>query len=89
MATTTERGYGKAHQAERRRYAAVMKRHGGCVCARCGRWILASQPWDLGHNPYDRGTYLGPLHVRCNRDTRLEKALRRGLSARAAARAWL
>lgn len=88
MPTTTERGYGARHQAERRRYEAVMRRQGG-VCARCGRWILPGAPWDLGHDPYDRSRYLGPMHQRCNRDTRLEKALRRGRRVRPRAESWL
>jgi hypothetical protein len=74
--TTTERGYGYPHQLERKRWAQVVSR-GEAYCARCGRWIFPDDPWDLAHNPYDPETYLGPMHRAHNRDTRLEKRLRK------------
>ena len=42
---------------------------GVVACARCGRWIAPSEPFDLGHVDGDRGRYAGPEHQRCNRAT--------------------
>lgn len=64
-ANTTARGYGTAHQAERKRWSPVVAA-GQAWCARCGRWIAPGQPWDLDHAA-DRTAYLGPSHRRCNR----------------------
>jgi hypothetical protein len=65
--TTTERGYGAAHQALR----AQWKRNvdtGNVLCARCGEPIRPDQTWDLGHNDSDRSKYAGPEHAnQCNR----------------------
>jgi hypothetical protein len=88
LQTTAERGYGAAHQARRRREAVAVAA-GDAFCARCGLWISPAEPWDLGHSPYDRGVYLGAMHRRCNRDTRLERALRRPRVARPPAEVWL
>ena len=66
--TTTERGYGAAHQQVRARYKPLVLA-GGAKCARCGQPILPWQPWDLGHVPGDRSKYQGPEHRWCNRDT--------------------
>jgi hypothetical protein len=66
--TTTERGYGTAHQKLRKRLAAQVAR-GGVLCARCGRPIEPGMPWDLGHNDFDRSVYNGPEHASCNRRT--------------------
>jgi hypothetical protein len=38
------------------------------ICPRCNEHVDPSQPWDLGHTA-DRHGYLGPMHIRCNRDT--------------------
>jgi hypothetical protein len=59
------RGYGAAHRTLRAQVARVVEA-GQAVCARCGRPILPSEPFDLDHGP-DRSSYLGPSHRRCNR----------------------
>jgi len=99
MRRTTLLGYGTAHQ-RRRKYAAAGVARGEAFCAapRCkhprGRWIAPGEPWDLGHHPFDRSRYLGPMHRGCNRDTRLERSARRSArrqpsAVRASAGAWL
>ncbi len=65
MPTTTSRGYGAAHQAERRRWEPTVK-SGQATCYRCGEPIDPDGPWDLGHND-DRTAWTGPEHQRCNR----------------------
>lgn len=62
MATTTERGYGSAHQRERARVKRDVVDKGLGVCWRCGGWIDPSMPWDLGHDDLDRSVYRGPEH---------------------------
>lgn len=74
--STTERGYGAAHQRARRR-AARLVAAGNAYCWRClaaGRsreqaWIAPDAPWDLGHDDRDRSITRGPEHQRCNRGT--------------------
>lgn len=63
--STTARGYGAAHRAERDRWARVVNA-GAANCSRCGHAIVPGQLWDLDHAP-DRQTYLGPAHRYCNR----------------------
>jgi hypothetical protein len=86
--TTTERGYGYPHQLERKRWARVVAR-GEAYCARCEGWIHPTATWHLAHNPYDVRRYLGPMHERCNCDTRLEKRLRKPRPYRAPVEAQL
>lgn len=65
-----ERGYGYAHQLQRRRVKPIVDRgEAYCHARECledSRWIQPGTPWDLGHTP-DRTTWTGPEHRRCNR----------------------
>lgn len=64
--STAARGYGWAHETERRRWAP--KVDAGLVdCWRCGQPIEPGRPWDLGHDDDDRTKYRGPEHRTCNR----------------------
>jgi len=62
--TTTQRGYGAAHQAERARQLEAFTP--GQPCARCGRPIASADDADLGHTD-DRSGYRGLEHAACNR----------------------
>lgn len=74
-ASTAARGYGAAHQAERKRWASSVA--AGLVnCWRCGRRILPGMPWDLGHHDADRSRYMGPECRRCNRSAGARKGNR-------------
>lgn len=74
LASTNERGYGSAHQAERRKYQKRIERGEVFVCARAAigecdhpqDLITVGSDWDLGHNA-DRTAWTGPEHVDCNR----------------------
>lgn len=64
--TTTERGYGAAHQATREEWRPFVEA-GSIDCYRCGERIWPEDEWDLGHSD-DRSSYNGPEHAReCNR----------------------
>lgn len=63
--TTTQRGYGHTHQAERARWATILRAR-PIPCARCGAPIRPGEPFDLGHTD-DRNGYIGPEHPECNR----------------------
>jgi hypothetical protein len=66
-ASTTQRGYGTAHQRERERWRPLVEA-GEVNCARCGEPIAPDAEWDLGHADGDRTKYNGPEHSRqCNR----------------------
>lgn len=68
--TTTERGYGAEHQAERRRWQDLIDA-GPVPCSRrespnCTDTITTDDEWDLDHTD-DRAGYRGPSCVPCNR----------------------
>lgn len=68
--STTARGYGSAHQRERKRWQPVVEAgRAYCtevVCLEGDRWIHPAAEWDLAHGD-TRDTYRGPAHVLCNR----------------------
>ena len=66
--SSTQRGYGHAHQATRAQWAPLVAT-GHVRCWRCRRHIDAGEPWDLGHDDVDRSRYRGPEHAACNRRT--------------------
>jgi hypothetical protein len=67
--TTTQKGYGAAHQKERAKWKPVVDAGlAYCrqpVCLHRTRWIPPGTAWALGHTD-DRGSYLGPVHADCN-----------------------
>lgn len=72
--TTTQRGYGSAHQRERAKWKPHVdaglvqchaKRHVAACLAR-DLWLIPGQPWDLGHNE-ERTAWTGPEFRSCNR----------------------
>ena len=71
--TTTQRGYGAAHQALRRKVKRTVDA-GIAHCWRCGRWLDPEQPWHLGHDDHDRSLYRGPECVPCNTATASRRA---------------
>jgi hypothetical protein len=63
--TTTQRGYGAAHQQRKAQDEATITE--ADPCPRC-HLPLGPLPWDQGHTS-DRAGYEGPTHIRCNRNT--------------------
>jgi len=63
--STAARGYGKAHEQQRKAWAPKVRR-GEAYCARCRGSIAPDEEWDLGHND-DRTAWTGPEHTLCNR----------------------
>jgi hypothetical protein len=76
--STTQRGYGARHQAERRAWEPLVQT-GTVLCVRCGFPILPGSRWHLDHED-DGLHYLGPSHARCN----LQAAAKRGNEIRRA-----
>jgi hypothetical protein len=68
--TTTERGYGAAHQAEKARWQPTIDQgEARCaepICLMPSRVIQPGPDWDLAHDRVNGG-YLGPAHPKCNR----------------------
>ena len=60
--TPAERGYGPEHRALRAQWAPLVAT-GNVKCWRCGDYIAAGAPFDLGHDDMDRSKYRGPEHV--------------------------
>lgn len=98
--TTTERGYGTAHQRERARLKPLVDAgHAWCaqpICIYPTRWIQPGTRWALGHNDA-RTAWIGPVHHACNqldgarRGGRTTAARRRQHTPRSAtvhSRAW-
>jgi hypothetical protein len=83
--STAARGYGQAHEKQRRAWEPKVKR-GEAHCARCQLPIAPDQAWDLGHND-DRTAWTGPEHATCNRraGAATANAARKGLMH---SRAW-
>jgi hypothetical protein len=70
QASTTARGYGRAHQLQRAKWqttvnAGLAHCHAK-LCLMPTRWIEPGSTWDLGHTE-DRTAWTGPEHTRCNR----------------------
>jgi hypothetical protein len=61
---TASRGYGGKHQSLRQRWVRQVAA-GGVCCARCGEPIERVEPWDLGHDDFDRSIDSGPEHRAC------------------------
>lgn len=63
-----DRGYGAAHQRERRRWACILESAGSLPCPYCGEPVQHGTRWDLAHRIDGDPTagYLGPSHHRCN-----------------------
>jgi hypothetical protein len=70
--STTQRGYGARHQAERKRWDLLVQT-GTVHCVRCGHLIVPGTRWHLDHED-DGLHYRGPAHARCN----LRAAAKRG-----------
>lgn len=69
-ASTTARGYGADHQAQREAWRPTVEAgQAHCteiICLNTSRWIQPGTPWDLAHDR-TTGGYLGPAHRKCNR----------------------
>lgn len=83
--TTTQRGYGWAHQAARKRWEYQLTQAGALPCARCRKPVTPFHEWELDHTD-DRTTYLGISHKICNRRAGGKKAQRQQRTKRAKAK---
>src|SRR5215467_11086881 len=66
--TAKSQQYGRRHAEIRERFVPLVAA-GGVKCARCGQLIAPGEPWDLGHDDFDKNRYQGPEHRACNRAT--------------------
>lgn len=64
--STSQRGYGHAHQKLRASRLADLAARPGQPCGRCGEPMYVGQALDLDHTE-DRTGYRGLAHERCNR----------------------
>jgi hypothetical protein len=88
-ASTTARGYGSRHQAERRRWEPIVAT-GGVLCVRCHLPIPVGSRWHLDHED-NNIHYRGPAHASCNVKAAAKRgnAIRRVLhSGRIPSRDW-
>ena len=81
--STTQRGYGSAHQKLKNWWrpqvdAGMVSCH-ATICLMPSRWIAPGTPWHLGHTA-DRTGWTGPEHQRCG----AADGARRGNQRRAA-----
>ncbi|MBC7939097.1 MAG: hypothetical protein H7Z19_04915, partial [Chitinophagaceae bacterium] len=58
--------YAGTYRTTKRRWTERITAEGGALCYRCGEWIGAGEPWDLGHDDAT-GQVRGPEHSKCNR----------------------
>jgi hypothetical protein len=69
MRSTTDRGYGTAHQRERKRLTPTVNAGNAycmqAICLMQSRWIPPGTAWALGHND-QRTAWIGPTHAPCN-----------------------
>lgn len=87
--TTTEAGYGHAHQAEREAWRPEVEA-GHVTCWRCHTPIHPLALWDLGHDDHDRSITRGPEHRACNRAAaaRAKNTMRHRPPRRMGSRDW-
>lgn len=64
--TPAQRGYDHTHRTTRTQWVGRMASGEVVHCARCGKRLDPTQPWDLGHTA-DRTTWTGPECLPCNR----------------------
>jgi hypothetical protein len=53
LGTTSRRGYGTRHQAERKKWIPIVNA-GNAVCTLCGGRIVSGTPFDLDHSDAPR-----------------------------------
>lgn len=63
--TRQQRGYGYAHQQQRKVWAERINT-GTVTCSRCGLPLMPWDDWHLDHDDDDRAKYRGPSHAACN-----------------------
>jgi hypothetical protein len=84
--TTTQAGYGWAHQQQRAKWVPIVAAgQATCharICLLPSRWIRPGTPWDMGHNDA-RTAWTGPEHSRCNRADGARKARAKGWRGKA------